>query len=181
LVAMSTSRAPFPATTALICLAAATLAAGCADQQNPVLPPYTGPTDPGGTLTSGMSDAGPTKLLDAASVGATEDAVGTDALLGTLCDLLAQNCADHRYGCYPVGGQGICERAGIQQALMTCQVDTDCDRGLVCLPIQGLGSQGLCEPICERRGNSVPTICPSQVCAARGPDFPANVGVCSSS
>jgi hypothetical protein len=186
---MTAARATVPRSpVALAWLVATSLFISCADQDNPVLPSSGGIIGPGGSSTGARSDAGTTvgdvgAALpdDALSGGGTGVEPGTDALFGSPCDLLKQNCVKTSEGCYPVGGKGICLPSGLHTALMTCLADTDCDRGLVCLPTPGLGDNGLCEPICERTGNGVPAICPGQICATRGDDFPTGVGLCSSS
>jgi hypothetical protein len=148
----------------------ALLCAGCADEKNPVLPPSGTPTNPGGTSSTTRSDAGATvseagQILPDTLPAADE--VGSDALFGAPCDLLKQDCIDsvnNRKGCYPVGGTGVCLTAGIHVAWMTCTKDTDCDRGLVCVLSSGVGSQGLCAPLCDAGKLGTASDCTSRTC-----------------
>jgi hypothetical protein len=166
----------------LLWLVLVTQTVGCADEKNPVLPPSTGgPGVTGGSSSSSKSDAA-TAASEAGQ--ASEDVLASSdevngALLGPPCNLLEQDCIDGRNGCYPVGGAGVCLRAGIRTELMTCLVDTDCDRGLVCVPLSGLGSQGLCEPLCELKSGAA-RACPTQICAQRD-GYPEGIGACTSS
>jgi hypothetical protein len=164
----------------------ALLSAGCAGEKNPVLPPSDTPTKPGGTSSTARSDAGATASEAGQIVPdtlAAADEVGSDVLPGAPCDLLKQDCIDsvnNRKGCYPMGGTGVCLTAGIHVAWMTCTKDTDCDRGLVCITPSGVGSQMLCEPLCDISKSGIASDCASQMCAK--PDgYPKGVGYCLSS
>jgi len=159
------------------------LAAGCAEQDNPVLPSSSGH---GGVSLGGRPDSGAaldagTATPDAATDATAGNEVGSDAIISGACNLLEQNCPTSpiRQGCYPAAGRGVCEPAGALAELQTCSLDTDCDRGLVCSIVSTAPlAQGLCQRICALT-NGVAAICPSQICAQQRTGFPPGIGACT--
>ena len=155
---MRSSHSPSPAlAAALTWLAALTLTAGCADDGNPVLPPYTTPSGPGGPLTSGTTDAR-TSGRDAEQVVVSRDDAsatgGADAnpvVLGARCDLTQQDCKKGE-ACYPIDGEGRCAPEGGVGLLGSCTVGEfppTCLRGLTCVA-QFASMSGWCVILCDK-------------------------------
>lgn len=153
------------------------LAAACADEQHPVLTGHGGPVLPGGA-SSGTSDAAAGTFPVSLGLDAMTDVLGTDAVLGPPCNLLAQDCIDPpgaNHGCYPVDSKGMCAVAGSKSTGMTCRLDTDCDQGLVCVLPTNQGS-GLCEPLCDLTKLGACTG-RTQTCSVMA-GFPEGIGAC---
>jgi hypothetical protein len=179
---MRTSRAiPSPLPASLTWLTAALLSLGCADQSNPVLP-STGV--PGTTSSAIRVDGSATSeagwvTSDAQPDTFAEDEVGSDAFLGTPCDLLVQNCPSALEACYPLAGAGYSQPKGDVGVQGDCDLIRDvafCDRGLACIPRVPGETPGVCLRICSLEN---PTLyCGQGNSCVPSSQFPSKVGYC---
>jgi hypothetical protein len=111
--------------------------------------------------------------VDAAAPDAGEPEDATDAALDS-CSLLAQDCADPVKACYPASrGGGVCKPAGHVSLDSGCFNDDECQRGMLCVDVFGLGQGRICERICDPR--SMMACTPGPICQA----FPgSSIGYC---
>ncbi len=116
--------------------------------------------------------------LDGAEAAPAVDAPDVPTLVAPTrldCDLLLQDCANHR-GCYPDEsflGNTICEAKGAGGPLSPCMAQADCDGRLACItPAGGSPAARVCVELC-RAGAETSGCQPGLVCAS----FPAYPGV----
>jgi hypothetical protein len=152
---------------AFVCVVAAFSGLSCVEQANPVMPSTAGL--PGGQVV-GSSDA----ATGQADTNDTAPVVRTDATTVVTCDLLEQDCSPDPLtylprACYPEGGIGRCRPIGDgKPAFASCDVNTDCGRGLACVTPCGSPTPE-CQPICDVTDLLGATDCPDgYVCQAFG-------------
>jgi hypothetical protein len=101
-------------------------------------------------------------------------AADTDDATVTSCSLIAQDCFDPATACYPDReGGGVCRPEGRVSRDSGCFSDEECQRGMLCVDVFGLGVGRICERICDPQ--SAMACKPGPTCLA----FPGStIGYC---